>query len=234
MATLTKLAERLERVEPGPWTVDFATTNDEVIVLSAQVDNGKSLDPARRCGHDRISEGSGKRFRLACTASERRRTWFPSVARGAFNSLGCSVPRNVQLISNSSGRLYVNSERVGSSGCAGAWARPSCTAFTQRRYRRRRTRTTATKCFLHRGFYARLPLTLARLLTEQTRLGDEVEQLKRRWVERVPCFWRSWICRSCPTTCSADASRCPNIARSRRSVALLFWLARVPHEPSLR
>lgn len=174
---LLAIASKLERVEPGPWTVDFVRTGDSIHIISARVESAP---------HNKNSESVWSRANLGGLGQALPGVPVPllwSVAapgfdrefRQAFKALGCSVPRNVSLVKRVSGRLYVNLTEwikaaaqvpgldpktlLNLSGGAGSDALE------------RQVRTAS-----HRGFFARLPLTATSLLSEQTRLGEATDR----------------------------------------------------------
>jgi pyruvate,water dikinase len=179
LALLAAYARKLETLEPNPMDLEFAVEGDDVWLLQARPASGAGYPE----GGDAETVWSRANVGEALPGPATPLTW--SIARSfsergfrkAFASLGCNVPRGLRLVANVHARFYLNLTAfmriaaqvpgldprtlVDLGGGSGA-------DVLERQ----------VQDVSKRGFYARLPVTATRLLTEQMRLGKEVERFE--------------------------------------------------------
>jgi pyruvate,water dikinase len=95
--------------------------------------------------------------------------------RKAFSSLGCSVPRGTRLVANVHGRFYLNLTLFMRIAAQVPGLDPK-TLIDLGGGSEVEVLAKQVAGVSRRAFYARLPLTAARLLTEQMRLAGEVDK----------------------------------------------------------
>jgi pyruvate,water dikinase len=172
---LAEVAARLERIDPVSWDVEFACDADRTWVVQARAVTGRGFPD----GGDEDTVWSSVNVGEALPGVATPLTW--SVAsdfseagfRRAFSALGCRVPRRVRLIGNIHGRFYLNLSRfmriaaqvplldprtlVELGGGGGADRLGEQVHGVSRR-----------------RFYLQLPITAARIVSEQLRLDADV------------------------------------------------------------
>lgn len=173
---LSELARDLEAIEDVAWDVEFACEGDELVVVQARPVTSRGFPE----GGDAETVWSNVNVGEALPGVATPFTWSIAGAfseagfRRAFGALGCAVPKNAKLVGNVFGRFYLNLSqfmRIAAQvpgldprtlmqlgGGAGA-----------DRLEREVSDVSRT------GFYARLPMTAARLFKEQVRLDADVE-----------------------------------------------------------
>ncbi len=181
LGELAEIARRLEVVEPHTsFDLEFVVDSGKLFLVQARPITGAGYPE----GGDAETVWSRANVGEALPGPATPLTW--SIARAfsergfrrAFTSLGCSVPRGLRMVANVHGRFYLNLTEfmriaaqvpgldpktlVDLGGGAGADLLERQVAGVSRR-----------------GFFARLPLTVARLLTEQMRLDGEVDRFER-------------------------------------------------------
>ena len=176
IAQLSAIAEKLESIEDVAWDVELACEGDKVILVQARPVTGRGFPE----GGDIETVWSNVNVGEALPGVASHFTWSIAGAfseagfRSAFGALGCSVPRNAKLVGNVFGRFYLNLSqfmRIAAQvpgldprtlmllgGGAGADQLERDVSDVSRA-----------------GFYARLPMTAAKLLREQVRLDADVE-----------------------------------------------------------
>ncbi|MGA3119373.1 MAG: PEP/pyruvate-binding domain-containing protein [Polyangiaceae bacterium] len=186
IAQLARLADRLEKLEPVAWDVEFACDDDRTWIVQARPATGRGYPEG---GHaDTVWSNVNVGEALPGVATPF--TWSVAGAfseagfRRAFAALGCRVPKNARLVANVHGRFYLNLTHfmriaaqvpfldprklveLGGGGGADELA-------------------TQVKGVSRRSFYLRLPHTASRLLREQMRLHDDVTSFEafaeRQW-----------------------------------------------------
>jgi rifampicin phosphotransferase len=176
---LAEIAVRLEKLEPGPWDVEFAFDKARCWLVQARPVTGRGFPN----GGDENTVWSTVNVGEALPGVATPLTWSVAGAfseagfRSAFAALGCKVPRHAELVGNIHGRFYLNLSvfmRIAAQvpgldprslielgGGAGGEELALQVAHVSR------TR-----------FYARLPFTAMRLLREQFRLDADLARFE--------------------------------------------------------
>jgi pyruvate,water dikinase len=176
IAQLAQIAARLEKLEQGPWDVEFASDAAKTWIVQARPATGLGYPDGG--GEDTVWSNVNVGEALPGVATPF--TWSVAGAfseagfRRAFAALGCRVPKHARLVGNVHGRIYLNLTqfmRIAAQvpfldprtlvELGGGWGGDELAVQVQDISRR--------------GFYARLPMTASRLLREQLRLDDDVE-----------------------------------------------------------
>ena len=175
IAQLARIAARLEKLERGPWDVEFACDAVKTWIVQARPATGLGFPDGG--GEDTVWSNVNVGEALPGVATPF--TWSVAGAfseagfRRAFAALGCRVPKHARLVGNVHGRFYLNLTqfmRIAAQvpfldprtlvELGGGWGGDELAVQVQDVSRR--------------GFYARLPITASRLLREQLRLDDDV------------------------------------------------------------
>lgn len=183
LAELAQIAQKLESVKPGtPFDIEFVVSRDqEVHLVQARPAVGSGFPE----GGGPETVWSRANVGEALPGAATPLTWSVAQAfsergfRRAFASLGCTVPRGARLVTNVHGRFYLNftafmriaaqvpgldpRSLVELAGGSGIEVLEKQVAGVSRK-----------------GFYARLPFTATRLLSEQMRLESEVDRFEAR------------------------------------------------------
>jgi phosphohistidine swiveling domain-containing protein len=176
---LAEIAIRLEKLDPAPWDVEFACDVDKTWIVQARPVTGRGFPS----GGDEDTVWSTVNVGEALPGVATPLTWSVAGAfsesgfRSAFAALGCRVPRHAQLVGNVHGRFYLNLSEfmqiaaqvpgldprslIDLGGGSGGDELAMQVADVSRA-----------------RFYARLPLTAARLLREQFSLDAEVARFE--------------------------------------------------------
>jgi phosphohistidine swiveling domain-containing protein len=173
---LARLASRLEKLERGPWDIEFACDAETTWIVQARPATGLGFPEGG--GDDTVWSNVNVGEALPGVATPF--TWSVAGAfseagfRRAFAALGCRVPKHARLVANVHGRFYLNLTqfmRIAAQvpfldprtlvELGGGWGGDEL--------------ATQVEDVSHRGFYARLPLTASRLLREQLHLDEDVE-----------------------------------------------------------
>jgi rifampicin phosphotransferase len=176
IAQLARIATRLEKLEHGPWDVEFACDAGKTWIVQARPATGLGFPDGGR--EDTVWSNVNVGEALPGVATPF--TWSVAGAfseagfRRAFAALGCRVPKHARLVGNVHGRIYLNLTqfmRIAAQvpfldprtlvELGGGWGGDELAVQVQD--------------VSHRGFYARLPMTASRLFREQLRLDDDVE-----------------------------------------------------------
>jgi rifampicin phosphotransferase len=176
IAQLSRIAGRLEKLERGPWDVEFAADAGRMWIVQARPATGLGFPDGG--GEDTVWSNVNVGEALPGVATPF--TWSVAGAfseagfRRAFAALGCRVPKHARLVGNVHGRIYLNLTqfmRIAAQvpfldprtlvELGGGWGGDELAVQVQDVSRR--------------GFYARLPITASRLFREQLRLDDDVE-----------------------------------------------------------
>lgn len=185
MAKLSSIADALERVEDAAHDVEFAVSGQEVYVVQARPVVGTGFPE----GGDEHTVWSRANVGEALPGVATPLTW--SVARGfseagfrqAFGSLGCSLPSDATMVANVHGRFYLNLTAFARIAAQVPLLDPD-TLVGVGGGSRVPLLNEQIQGVSRRGFYARLPLTAARLLAEQARLTSRVERFERQAKQR--------------------------------------------------
>ena len=175
VAQLARIAARLEKLERGPWDVEFAVDDARTWIVQARPATGLGFPDGG--GEDTVWSNVNVGEALPGVATPF--TWSVAGAfseagfRRAFAALGCRVPKHARLVANVHGRFYLNLTqfmRIAAQvpfldprtlvELGGGWGGDEVAQQVEDVSRR--------------GFYARLPLTASRLLREQLRLDEDV------------------------------------------------------------
>jgi rifampicin phosphotransferase len=176
---LAEIALRLERLEATPWDVEFACDVEKTWIVQARPVTGRGFPS----GGDEDTVWSTVNVGEALPGVATPLTWSVAGAfseagfRSAFAALGCRVPKHAELVGNVHGRFYLNltafmqiaaqvpgldpRSLVDLGGGSGGDELAVQVADVSRA-----------------RFYARLPLTAARLLREQFSLDAEVSRFE--------------------------------------------------------
>ncbi|WP_394844063.1 phosphoenolpyruvate synthase [Pendulispora brunnea] len=172
---LADIASRLERLDAGPWDVEFACDAERTWLVQARPITGQGFPE----GGNAFTVWSSVNVGEALPGVATPLTW--SVAgdfseagfRRAFAALGCSVPRSARLVGNVYGRFYLNLTQFMRIAAQVPWLDPRTLVEL--------AGGSAGEEVAHqvadvsrRGFYARFPMTASRLLREQLRLDADV------------------------------------------------------------
>jgi pyruvate,water dikinase len=172
---LARIASHLEKLERGPWDVEFAVDGARTWIVQARPATGLGFPEGG--GEDTVWSNVNVGEALPGVATPF--TWSVAGAfseagfRSAFAALGCRVPKHAYLVGNVHGRFYLNLTqfmRIAAQvpfldprtlvELGGGWGGDELAMQVEDVSRR--------------GFYARLPLTFSRLLREQLRLDEDV------------------------------------------------------------
>ena len=115
VAALAELAQRLEKLEPAAWDVEFAFSRarpgeSQLWVVQARPATGQGFPE----GGDADTVWSSVNVGEAIPGVATPLTWSVAGAfsesgfRRAFSALGCAVPRHARLVGNVHGRFYLN------------------------------------------------------------------------------------------------------------------------------
>jgi phosphohistidine swiveling domain-containing protein len=173
---LARIAARLEKLERGPWDVEFACDSDKIWIVQARPVTGAGFPEGG--GEDTVWSNVNVGEALPGVATPF--TWSVAGAfsetgfRSAFAALGCRVPKHARLVGDVHGRFYLNLTqfmRIAAQvpfldprtlvELGGGWGGDEL--------------ATQVEDVSRKGFYARLPMTASRLLREQLRLDEDVK-----------------------------------------------------------
>ncbi|MBX3234144.1 MAG: phosphoenolpyruvate synthase [Labilithrix sp.] len=176
---LAHVAAELERHEDVAWDVEFACDGERVVVVQARHVTGLGF-PAGG-GADTVWSNVNVGEALPGVATPF--TWSVAGAyseagfRKAFGTLGCSVPKSAVLVGNVHGRFYLNLTEFMQIAAQVPWLDPRTLVDLG-------GGSGGDELALQIGdvsrtsFYAKLPLTAARLLREQLRIDDHVSRFE--------------------------------------------------------
>lgn len=175
VSELTRIARHLEEIEDAAWDVEFACEGDRVWIVQARHVTGRGYPE----GGDAETVWSNVNVGEALPGVATPFTW--SVAgdysesgfRRAFATLGCTVPKNARLVGNVHGRFYLNLSEFMRIAAQVPWLDPR-TLVELGGGSGGDALASQVSDVSHGGFYARLPLTAARLVREQMRLDEHV------------------------------------------------------------
>lgn len=179
IAELARVASELERLDDVPWDVEFACDGDRVVIVQARHVTGLGF-PA---GGDAETVWSNVNVGEALPGVATPFTWSVAGAysdagfRKAFGTLGCSVPKNAVLVGNVHGRFYLNLTEFMRIAAQVPWLDPR-TLVDLGGGSGGDELASQLGDVSRKSFYAKLPLTAARLLREQLRLDDHVARFE--------------------------------------------------------
>jgi rifampicin phosphotransferase len=177
---LLQIAEALELASEQPWDVEFACDDTQVWVVQARPVTGRGFPDGGHAGTVWSNANVGEALPGVATPL----TW--SVAsdfsekgfRTAFAALGCVVPKSAQLVGNVHGRFYLNVTSFMRIAAQVPWLDASVLlrlGGVDGADGSIETVSSVGSSTTHR-FMLRLPLTAARLLSEQLRITDTVHR----------------------------------------------------------
>ncbi|HWL86832.1 MAG TPA: PEP/pyruvate-binding domain-containing protein, partial [Polyangiaceae bacterium] len=172
---LAELASRLERLDPGPWDVEFACDATRTWVVQARPITGRGFPE----GGNELTVWSTVNVGEALPGVATPLTWSVAGAfseagfRSAFAALGCSVPRHARLVGNVYGRFYLNLTQFMRIAAQVPWLDPR-TLVELAGGSGGEELADQVADVSRRGFYARFPMTATRLMREQLRLDADV------------------------------------------------------------
>ena len=178
LARLAELARSLAELEPkSVIDFEFVVESDRVWIVQARPAVGAAFPD----GGDAETVWSRANVGEALPGAATPLTW--SIARSfsergfrkAFNSLGCTVPRGARLVANVHSRFYLNLTLFMRIAAQVPGLDPK-TLIDLGGGSEVDILEKQVAGVSRRAFYARLPLTAARLLTEQMRLAGEVDR----------------------------------------------------------
>ena len=178
LARLAELARSLQELEPkSAIDFEFVVESDRVWIVQARPAVGAAFPD----GGDAQTVWSRANVGEALPGAATPLTW--SIARSfsergfrkAFASLGCTVPRGARLVANVHSRFYLNLTLFMRIAAQVPGLDPK-TLIDLGGGSEVEILETQVVGISRRAFYARLPLTAARLLTEQMRLAGEVDR----------------------------------------------------------
>jgi phosphohistidine swiveling domain-containing protein len=172
---LAHIAARLEKLERGPWDVEFAVDGQRTWIVQARPATGLGFPD----GGAEDTVWSNVNVGEALPGVATPFTWsvagaFSETAfRSAFASLGCRVPKQARLVGNVHGRFYLNLTQFMRIAAQVPFLDPR-TLVELGGGGGGDELAVQVQDVSRRGFYARLPLTASRLLREQLRLDEDV------------------------------------------------------------
>jgi pyruvate,water dikinase len=178
LARLAELARSLESLEPtSAIDFEFVVESERVWIVQARPAFGAAFPD----GGDAETVWSRANVGEALPGAATPLTW--SIARSfsesgfrkAFASLGCTVPRGARLVANVHSRFYLNLTLFMRIAAQVPGLDPK-TLIDLGGGSEVEILEKQVAGVSRRAFYARLPLTAARLLTEQMRLVGEVDR----------------------------------------------------------
>ena len=172
---LAEIALRLEKLESVAWDLEFVCDAKGIWLVQARPITGRGFPD----GGDEGTVWSAINVGEALPGVATPMTWSVAGAfseegfRRAFATLGCSVPRHAHLVGNVHGRFYLNLTQFMRIAAQVPWLEPRTLVELG-------GGSGADELALQvvgvsrRSFYARFPLTAARLLRQQFRIDDDV------------------------------------------------------------
>ena len=179
ITALAHVANELERLDDVAWDVEFACDGDRVVIVQARHVTGLGF-PA---GGNADTVWSKVNVGEALPGVATPFTWSVAGAysdsgfRKAFGTLGCSVPKNAVLVGNVHGRFYLNLTEFMQIAAQVPWLDPR-TLVDLGGGSGGDELSAQLGEVSRKSFYAKLPLTAARLLREQLRLDEHVARFE--------------------------------------------------------
>jgi pyruvate,water dikinase len=177
VAALAEIAARLEKLEDVPWDVEFACEGDRVWVVQARHVTGLGFPE----GGDANTVWSNVNVGEALPGVATPFTWSVAGAysesgfRKAFGTLGCTVPKSAVLVGNVHGRFYLNLSEFMRIAAQVPWLDPRTLVDLGGGSGGDELATQVGEVS-RKTFYAKLPLTITRLVREQLRIDDHVSR----------------------------------------------------------
>ncbi len=185
ISQLAEVAQRLENAEDIAWDLEFAVDDERVWVVQARPATGRGFPE----GGDADTVWSNVNVGEALPGVATPLTWSVAGAfsdagfRQAFATLGCSVPKSARLVSSVHGRVYLNLSQFMRIASQVPWLDPR-TLVELGGGGGADTLAIQSGDVSRKGFYAKLPLTVTRLIKEQLRLDQQVSEFET-WAERA-------------------------------------------------
>jgi phosphohistidine swiveling domain-containing protein len=173
---LARIAARLEKLERGPWDVEFACDADKIWIVQARPVTGAGFPEGG--GEDTVWSNVNVGEALPGVATPF--TWSVAGAfsetgfRSAFAALGCRVPKHARLVGDVHGRFYLNLTQFMRIAAQVPFLDPQTLVELGGGWGGDEL-ATQVEDVSRKGFYARLPMTASRLLREQLRLDEDVK-----------------------------------------------------------
>ena len=186
VAELAKIAAKLEALEDVAWDVEFACEADRVWVVQARHVTGLGFPD----GGDAETVWSSVNVGEALPGVATPFTWSVAGAysesgfRKAFGTLGCTVPKNAVLVGNVHGRFYLNLSEFMRIAAQVPWLDPR-TLVDLGGGSGGDELATQVREVSRKSFYARLPITITRLLREQLRIDEHVSRFEEEMERAV-------------------------------------------------
>jgi rifampicin phosphotransferase len=173
---LARIAARLEKLERGPWDVEFACDGERIWIVQARPVTGLGFPEGG--GEDTVWSNVNVGEALPGVATPF--TWSVAGAfseagfRRAFAALGCRVPKHARLVGDVHGRFYLNLTQFMRIAAQVPFLDPRTLVELGGGWGGEEL-ATQVEDVRRTGFYARLPITASRLLREQLRLDEDVK-----------------------------------------------------------
>jgi pyruvate,water dikinase len=185
ISQLAEIARRLEKLDDIAWDVEFSVDRERVWLVQARPVTGQGFPE----GGDADTVWSNLNVGEALPGVATPLTWSVAGAfseagfRQAFSTLGCSVPRSAKLVASVHGRFYLNLTQFVRIAAQVPWLDPR-TLVELGGGVGVDALSLEPGAVSRKRFYAKLPLTAARLAREQLRLDDSVGSFEV-WAERA-------------------------------------------------
>ncbi|MGO8992318.1 MAG: PEP/pyruvate-binding domain-containing protein [Polyangiaceae bacterium] len=179
IAALAEIALRLEKLDSVGWDVEFAFDRAKLWVVQARPATGRGFPE----GGDAETVWSNVNVGEAIPGVATPLTWSVAGAfseegfRRAFSALGCTVPKHARLVGNIYGRFYLNLTQFMRIAAQVPWLDARALVELGGGAGGDELATQVADVS-KRGFYARFPMTAARLLREQLRLDDIIARFE--------------------------------------------------------
>jgi rifampicin phosphotransferase len=189
LASLTTIAQRVEDKLPDVFSIVFVEARGEVFALGAHPKQGRGFPRGGQLDTVWSRAYVGDLLPGVVTPL----TWSvaaPFAERGlrkGLASIGCSVPRDARFIAGVHGRMYLHVSELVRVVSAVPLVDPSSLVDVAAAG----PIPTLDETFRdasHRSFYARLPLTVARLIREQARMGKVVDEFDETMIRARRIF----------------------------------------------
>ena len=173
---LARIAARLEKLERGPWDVEFASDAKRIWIVQARPVTGLGFPEGG--GEDTVWSNVNVGEALPGVATPF--TWSVAGAfseagfRRAFAALGCRVPKHARLVGDVHGRFYLNLTQFMRIAAQVPFLDPRTLVELGGGWGGEEL-ATQVEGVSRKAFYARLPMTASRLLREQLRLDEDVK-----------------------------------------------------------
>ncbi len=179
ISQLAEIAQRLEKAEDIAWDLEFAVDDTRVWIVQARPATGQGFPE----GGDAATVWSNVNVGEALPGVATPFTWSVAGAfseagfRQAFATLGCSVPKSARLVSSVHGRVYLNLTAFMHIAAQVPWLDPR-TLVELGGGGGADVLSMQMAEVSRKSFYAKLPLTITRLVKEQLRLDEQVNEFE--------------------------------------------------------